>query len=147
MFYRQTSYTWLISVTYTQYDLSQPPPIVYGKTGYLSSSCHTLKLRRVDCSRVPPLLLEQACLSLSSLDLGDASLPPRHANLLLAAVAARSSLTSLCLAGHPLSSASATLLSRWFWWGFDDIGCFGDQLNTLCIQGSCRPRATWPVQC
>jgi len=78
----------------------------------LSSSCHTLKLRRVNCSRVPPLLLEQACLSLSALDLGEASLPPRHANILLAAVAARSSLSSLCLSGHHLSSASATLLSR-----------------------------------
>ena len=78
----------------------------------LSSSCHTIKLRRVDCSRVPPLLLEQACLSLSSLDLGEASLPPRHANILLAAVAARSSLSSLCLSGHHLSSASATLLTR-----------------------------------
>ena len=81
----------------------------------LSSSCHTLKLRRIDCSRVPPLLLEQACLSLSSLDLGEASLPPRHANILLAAVAARSSLSSLCLSGHHLSSASATLLSRLLW--------------------------------
>ena len=78
----------------------------------LSTSCHSLKLRQVDCSRVPPLLLEQACLSLTSLDLGDASLPARHANLLLAAVATRGHLSSLGLSGHNLASASATLLSR-----------------------------------
>ena len=78
----------------------------------LSASCHSLKLRQVNCSRVPPLLLEQACLSLTSLDLGDASLPARHANLLLAAVATRGQLSSLGLSGHHLASASATLLSR-----------------------------------
>lgn len=85
----------------------------------LSPSRHTIILKNMDCTRVPPLLLEQAVASLAGLHLGQGgrgpALTPRQANALLAAVASTAStrgLASLSLAGTDLSSTSGHLLAR-----------------------------------